>query len=190
MSAVGAERLASLAVAYQEILRQTPCVFEHYDGVADTPGRAAKAWAELTEGYDVDVARLLKTFDANGYDEMVAVTDIPFSSLCEHHMLPFIGKAHVVYIPDGRIVGLSKIPRLVDAFARRLQVQERMTVEIASALEEHLRPVGLLVAVEANHLCATLRGVKKHGVAMKTSVVRGALAAKPEARAEAFALIG
>lgn len=142
------------------------------------------------DGYEVDdIQGLLKTFDSNGYDEMVAVCDMPFNSTCEHHMLPFTGKAHVVYIPNGRIVGLSKIPRLVDAYAHRLQVQERLTVEIAEALVEHLTPVGVMVVLEATHTCATLRGVKKAGTVMRTSVVRGALADKPEARAEALALI-
>jgi GTP cyclohydrolase IA len=175
--------------AYREILGATPGEDCGREGLQETPERAMKAWRELTSGYDVDVAALLKTFDSDGYDEMVAVTQIPFASLCEHHLLPFTGLASVVYIPDGRIVGLSKIPRLVDAFSHRLQVQERMTVQIADALVEHLHPVGVMVVLEATHTCATLRGVKKAGTLMRTSVVRGALSEKPAARAEALALI-
>lgn len=159
------------------------------DGLLETPARAAKAWAELTSGYDADIGSMLKTFDSDGYDEMVAVADIPFASLCEHHMLPFTGKAHVVYIPNGRIVGLSKIPRLVDAFSHRLQVQERLTIEIADALHENLEPVGILVLLEATHMCATLRGVKKSGTVMRTSALRGLIKEDAAARAEALALI-
>jgi GTP cyclohydrolase I len=124
------------------------------EGLLETPERASRAWRELTSGYKVDVKALLKTFDSDGYDEMVVVADIPFASLCEHHLLPFTGKAHVVYIPLGRIIGLSKIPRLVDAFAQRLQVQERMTIQIADALEENLKPFGVMVVLEAVHTCA------------------------------------
>lgn len=181
-----------LVAFYQGILEHTNGGRELVDreGLVETPGRAARAWRELTEGYDVDVRRLLKTFDSDGYDEMVAVADIPFASLCEHHLLPFTGRAHVVYIPVGRIVGLSKIPRVVDAYARRLQVQERLTIQIADALEDHVQPFGVMVVVEATHMCATLRGVKKAGVVMRTSAVRGEIKDNPAARAEALAMIG
>lgn len=178
-----------LTSAYQTILEHTLGPAAKREGTIETPLRAAKAWQELTEGYDVDVAALFKVFDAEGYDEMVAVSGIPFASLCEHHMLPFIGTAHVVYLPTAKIVGLSKIPRVVNAFARRLQNQERLTAQIADALEEHLDPRGVLVMCEAEHSCMQLRGVKSHGV-MRTSVTRGYMRDRPESRAEAFALIG
>lgn len=181
--------LLDIAWAYHSIIASTVGEDTAREGLQETPGRAAKAWLELTSGYGVDVAALLKTFDSDGYDEMVVVGNIPFASLCEHHLLPFTGHAHVVYIPNGRIVGLSKIPRLVDAYSHRLQVQERMTIQIADALQENLDPLGVMVVLEATHMCATLRGVKKAGTVMKTSAIRGALKDKPEARAEALALI-
>ncbi len=174
---------------YSELLVYTEGEDADREGLRETPERAARAWEELTNGYAADVEALLKTFNSDGYDEMVAVAHIPFASLCEHHLLPFVGEAHVVYIPNGRIVGLSKIPRLVDAYSHRLQVQERLTVQIADALETHLHPVGVMVVIEANHTCASLRGVKKAGMMMRTSAVRGALSEQPESRAEALALI-
>lgn len=156
--------------------------------VESTPVRAAKAWDELTAGYSVDPADVLaKSFDSNGYDELVVKAGIPFFSLCEHHLLPFHGHAHVGYLPQGKIVGLSKLSRLVDVFARRLQVQERLTVEVAEALVTHVSP-DVIVVVEAEHLCEQMRGPKTRGVT-KTSVVRGRLRDTPEARAEAFALM-
>lgn len=155
----------------------------------ETPERAAKAWAELTSGYAVDVDGLFKTFDADGYDEMIAVADIPFVSLCEHHMLPFTGHASVVYIPNERIVGLSKIPRLVHAYARRLQVQERLTSQVASAIEKNLDPLGLLVVVEGVHSCMCNRGARSTGT-MRTSVAKGGMRINPATRAEAMALAG
>lgn len=160
-----------------------------YEGVLQTPGRAARALIEMTSGYDVDIPALFTTFERDGYDEMVVVRDIPFVSLCEHHMLPFTGRAHVGYIPDERIVGLSKLARLVDAFARRFQVQERLTAQVADALDEHLRPVGSIVVVEAEHSCMSCRGVRVSGTSAVTSSVRGAIRDKPEARAEAMALL-
>lgn len=160
-----------------------------YEGVRDTPGRAARALLEMTSGYDVDIAGLFRTFEDEGYDEMVVLRDIPFTSLCEHHMLPFTGTAGIGYVPGGRIVGLSKLARVVEAFARRLQVQERMTVQIAEAIEQHLEPKGVIVLVEAEHSCVACRGIRKPGVRAITSVVRGAMATKPEARAEAIALL-
>lgn len=159
------------------------------EGTAETPRRMALSLLELTSGYDADIAGLFKTFDANGYDEMVIVRDIPFASLCEHHVLPFYGKAAIAYIPVGRIVGLSKLARVVDAFARRLQVQERLVNEIADALVEHLEPMGVAVILEAEHLCMSLRGAKTPGSTTITSALRGALFEKPEARAEAMALL-
>lgn len=159
-------------------------------GTKETPARAARAWLDLTAGYAVDVRRLLKCFDAEGHDEMVVVRGIPFYSLCEHHLLPFHGEAHVGYIPDGHIVGLSKVARLVDAYARRLQVQERMTDQIADALCDHVKARGVIVVVKATHLCMSMRGVQKPGALTVTSVVRGILKEDQRARAEAFELIG
>ena len=177
-----------MADAWEQILRS---LGENVDreGLRDTPERAAKALIELTNGYTIEIADLFTTFEKDGYDEMVVVRNIDFTSLCEHHVLPFTGHAHVAYIPDRRIVGLSKIARLVEAFAHRLQVQERLTGQIADALEEHLSPVGVAVVLEATHSCMALRGIKKAGSTMVTSALRGALKDKPEARAEALALL-
>ena len=144
-------------------------------GLLKTPERVARMYTELLAGYHTDPVALLNgaVFDEN-YDEMVMVRDIEFYSLCEHHMLPFIGRAHVAYIPDGKIIGLSKIPRIVDMFARRLQVQERMTRQIADFLDTALHPKGVAVIVEALHLCTMVRGVKKHDPRMTTSAMVGA----------------
>lgn len=160
------------------------------EGTRDTPGRAARAWSELTSGYGVDLTELLTTFKAEGYDEMVVVRNCPVWSLCEHHLLPFHGSAHVAYIPGEQIIGLSKIPRIVDAFARRLQVQERLTSQIADTLDEHLAPKGIMVVIEATHLCMAMRGVGVAGSTTTTSAVRGVLKNKAKARAEALHLIG
>jgi len=143
-------------------------------GTADTPKRVANMYDELLSGYSTDPAQLLNNalFDVE-YDEMVIVKDIEFYSLCEHHMLPFYGKAHVGYLPDKQVVGLSKIPRLVDMFAKRLQVQERMTQQVAALIDELISPRGVGVVVEAHHLCAAMRGVRKPGTMMTTSAVRG-----------------
>lgn len=153
------------------------------EGLIETPRRVVKAFKEMTVGYDTDITNILGvTFDVD-CDEMVVVKDIPFSSLCEHHMLPFTGTATVAYIPGKRVVGLSKIPRLVDAFAKRLQVQERLTNQIADAMVEHLNPLGVGVIIKGHHSCMSLRGVGKSGT-MMTSALRGVMRTKPEARAE------
>jgi GTP cyclohydrolase I len=159
-------------------------------GLDETPPRFARAWRDLTRGYSEDPANILKQFEGESYDELVLKRGIPFHSLCEHHLLPFTGVAHVGYIPNGPIVGLSKLSRLVDAFARRLQVQERITVQVADALDQALKPKGVIVVIEAEHTCVAMRGVEKHDTDMVTSAVRGVLKEKPEARAEALALIG
>ena len=145
------------------------------EGLVRTPGRVARMYEELLSGYRTDPMELMNdaVFDVT-YDEMVLVRDIEFYSLCEHHMLPFIGRAHVAYIPRGKVIGLSKIPRLVDLFARRLQVQERMTRQIADILSELLNPHGVAVVLEAVHLCSMMRGVKKHDARMTTSAMHGA----------------
>ncbi|GAB4525333.1 MAG: GTP cyclohydrolase I FolE [Anaerolineae bacterium] len=143
-------------------------------GLKDTPRRVAKAYDELLSGYRVDPAKLINNaiFDVE-YDDMVIVRDIEFYSLCEHHMLPFLGKAHVAYIPNQKVIGLSKIPRIVDMFARRLQVQERLTRQIADFIQEVLEPKGVAVVMEGVHMCSLMRGVKKHESSMTTSTMIG-----------------
>jgi GTP cyclohydrolase I len=157
------------------------------DGLRDTPKRVRRMYAELTAGYHVDPDRLVNNaiFDVD-YSEMVVVKDIPFYSLCEHHLLPFFGQAAVAYIPEGRVIGLSKIPRIVEMYSRRLQVQERMTKQIADFLMERLQPRGVGVVVEASHLCAVMRGVRKPGTIMTTSHVLGLFRSADRTRAEFF----
>jgi GTP cyclohydrolase IA len=161
------------------------------DGLVATPRRMAAMFDELFSGVETDPATYLTVTFAAEHDEMVMVRDIPFTSLCEHHMVPFIGKAHVAYIPgeDGRITGLSKLARLVDGYARRLQVQERMTTQIADTLEQELEPRGVLVVVEAEHLCMAMRGVRKPGTLTITSAVRGLFRDDPRTRSEAMAFV-
>lgn len=161
-------------------------------GLAETPERVAKAWAFWCSGYDKDPADLLKTFEdgAEGCDEMVVVRDIPFYTHCEHHMAPFFGTATIAYIPDGRIVGLSKLSRLLDLYARRLQVQERLTAQVADALMEHLKPKGVGVVVKARHLCMESRGVCQQGHHTRTSALRGVFKDEPAVRGEFLALDG
>lgn len=144
------------------------------DGLKRTPERVARMYEELLSGYRTDPIAMVNNalFDVE-YDQLVIVRDIEFYSLCEHHMLPFIGRAHVAYVPDGKVIGLSKIPRIVDMFARRLQVQERMTSQVADFLNELLHPKGVAVVMEAFHLCSMMRGVKKHDARMTTSAVHG-----------------
>ncbi len=160
------------------------------DGLQETPERVARAWGELVGGYGRDVELLLGTTFDIAHDEMVLVKDIEVVSLCEHHLLPFTGVAHVAYIPsaDGRVTGLSKLARLVELYARRLQVQERLTTQIADALVEHLGARGVMVVVEAEHTCMTMRGVRKPGSSTVTSAVRGQLR-DAATRAEAMSLI-
>jgi len=155
------------------------------EGLLRTPSRVAKMYAELTAGYRVDPQALINdaifTVD---YDEMVMVKDIEFSSLCEHHMLPFMGRVHIAYIPNGKVIGLSKLPRIVEMFARRLQVQERMTVQIADFVDAALSPFGVAVVAEGVHLCSVMRGVKKPNTKMITSAMRGVFRSDPKTRAE------
>jgi GTP cyclohydrolase IA len=161
------------------------------EGLVRTPLRVAKMYEEMTAGYHVDPVKLINeaVFTVD-YDQMVVVRDIDFASLCEHHMLPFLGKAHVAYIPDGKVVGLSKIPRVVEMFARRLQVQERMTQQIAAFLEDTLHPRGVGVVIEGLHMCMAIRGVKKANARMITSAVRGSFRDNLNTRNEFFAHIG
>lgn len=155
------------------------------EGLKHTPQRISRMYVELLSGYRTDPVNLVNDalFEVR-YDEMVIVRDIEFYSLCEHHLLPFIGRAHVAYIPDGKVLGLSKIPRIVDMFARRLQVQERMTRQIADFLRDLLQPQGVAVVVEAMHMCSMMRGVKKHNARMTTSAMHGAFRANLATRQE------
>jgi GTP cyclohydrolase I len=159
------------------------------DGLLLTPGRVAKAMAFLTKGYEEDPKKILRgaLFDVD-YDEMVIVKDIEMFSLCEHHMLPFFGKVHVAYIPNGKVVGLSKIARLVEVFARRLQVQERMTTQIADAIQEAIAPQGVGVVIEARHLCMMMRGIEKQNSSTVTSAMLGCFRQK-ETRSEFLSLV-
>jgi GTP cyclohydrolase I len=161
------------------------------EGLQGTPARVARMFAEIFGGLHEDPAVHLVTTFAAGHDEMVMVRDIPFHSACEHHLVPFVGKAHVAYIPndDGRITGLSKLARVVDGFARRPQVQERLTSQIADTIEVALQPRGVLVVIEAEHLCMSMRGVRKPGAVTVTSAVRGLFRTSPATRAEAMAFI-
>jgi GTP cyclohydrolase IA len=161
------------------------------DGLAGTPERMHRMYFELTAGYHVDPERLINraVFEVD-YSEMVVVKEIPFYSLCEHHLLPFFGAAHVAYVPDGRVIGLSKIPRIVEMYARRLQVQERMTQQVAEFLMERLEPRGVGVVIEGTHLCAAMRGVRKPGTVMTTAAVLGLFRRSDKTRAEFFAHLG
>lgn len=155
------------------------------EGLLRTPGRVAKMYAELTAGYQIDLDALINdaifTVD---YDEMVLVKDIDFYSLCEHHLLPFYGRVHVAYIPQGKVIGLSKIPRIVEMYARRLQIQERMTAQIADCIDAALQPQGVAVVVEGVHMCSVMRGVKKANAKMITSAMRSVFRTDPKTRAE------
>ena len=155
------------------------------EGLINTPHRVSRTYAELLSGYSADPEEIINgaLFNIN-YDEMVLVRDIEFYSLCEHHMLPFIGRAHVAYLPKGKVIGLSKIPRIVDMYARRLQVQERMTRQIADLIQQTLEPQGVAVVVEAMHMCSMMRGVKKHDARMTTSAMHGAFRANLATRQE------
>jgi GTP cyclohydrolase I len=159
------------------------------EGLLKTPNRVARAYAELIAGLQEDPKRHLKTVFTEEYDEIVLLRDIEFHSICEHHLLPFTGVAHVAYLPNGKVVGLSKLARLVDGYARRPQVQERLTVQIADALMEELSPAGAACVIEATHTCMTIRGAKKHGSTMVTSALRGIFKDNPASRAEMLALI-
>ena len=176
--------LGDVETAVQTILRAVGEDPER-EGLKRTPQRIARMYAELLSGYQMDPAKLVNDalFDVK-YDEMVIVRDIEFYSLCEHHMLPFIGRVHVAYIPDGKVLGLSKIPRIVDLYARRLQVQERMTRQIADFIRDVLHPQGVGVVVEALHLCMSMRGVQKHNARLTTSAMHGAFRANAPTRQE------
>ncbi|MGE0650553.1 MAG: GTP cyclohydrolase I FolE [Alphaproteobacteria bacterium] len=162
------------------------------EGLVGTPDRVVRAWEEFFGGYDEDPTEILaRTFEEiGGYDEMVMLKDIRFESHCEHHLLPIIGKAHIAYLPDKRVVGISKLARLVEAYAKRLQIQEKMTAEIAAAIDEVLQPKGVAVVVEAAHQCMTTRGVHKPGTTMVTSRMLGGFRTDQKTRREFLAMIG
>ncbi len=160
------------------------------EGLVRTPERVEKAFRFLTSGYKVDVEEILSTSVFNEkYDEMVLVKDVDLYSLCEHHLLPFFGKCHVAYIPDGKIIGLSKIPRIIEAFSRRLQVQERLTTQISSAIDDTIRPKGVAVVIEAFHLCMRMRGVEEQNAYAITSSMRGIFRQDERTRQEFLHLI-
>lgn len=159
------------------------------EGLRETPSRVARMYAEMFSGLRVDPRSFLKRTFTQKYDEMVLIRDIAFESMCEHHLLPFHGKAHIAYIPAGKVVGLSKIPRAIDALARRPQIQEQMTEELADLLMEELEARGVAVILEASHACVSIRGVRKTGSVMTTSAMRGVFINNPSTRAEFLALI-
>lgn len=187
-------RRASEAWDIKKAIRQ---LFEHVgddgmrEGLEDTPDRFLKAMQFYCSGYAQNPADVFKTFEdgAEKYDEMVVLRNISIFSTCEHHLAPFFGVAHVAYIPDKRVIGLSKLPRLIEIFARRLQVQERLTREIADSIETHLQPLGAGVVLQCRHLCMECRGVQKSNVETTTSALRGAIKDKPAARAEFLSFI-
>lgn len=160
------------------------------EGLVETPARVARMYEEIFAGLEDDPKRHLKLFDEKGNDEMVIVRDIPMYSMCEHHLVPFMGKAHIAYIPsDGKVIGLSKLARIVDTFARRPQLQERLTAQIADFLYEELSPMGVAVVIEAEHLCMTMRGARASGSQTRTSALRGVMRSDARTRAEAMSLL-
>lgn len=183
----GQEKIAGSVFTILENIGENP----KRQGLLKTPERVAKAYSYLTEGYELDAAEVLRSamFDED-YSQMVIVKEIELYSLCEHHMLPFFGKAHVAYIPNGKIVGLSKIPRVVDVFSRRLQVQERLTLEIRDCIQNTLEPLGVAVVIEASHLCMQMRGVSKQNSVTTTSAFSGEFLNNDKTRKEFINLIG
>ncbi len=161
------------------------------EGLLDTPRRVIKSYGDLFIGYTLNARDVLSTTfeEVGGYDEMIVLRDIEFTSHCEHHILPFTGRAHIAYIPTDKVVGLSKLARLVDVYAKRLQIQEKMTAEIAKSLNEVLKPKGVAVVIEATHMCMTMRGVRKPGSIMQTSHLTGLFKSDPRTRQEFFSLL-
>jgi len=180
--------LARIEKAAREILLAIGEDIER-EGLVNTPRRIARMYAELLAGDREDPKMHVKSIFNENYDEIVLLRDIPFYSVCEHHLMPFIGTAHVAYLPDGVVLGVSKLARIVDCFARRLQVQERLTDQIADFLMKHLKPKGVAVVLEASHSCMTIRGIKKPGSVMVTSSLRGTLRKDPRSRNEIMTLI-
>ncbi len=161
----------------------------HREGLRGTPGRVARMYSELLDGMRQDPSEHLKSIFHEKYDEIVLLRDIPFYSVCEHHLMPFIGKAHVAYLPAGQVLGVSKLARVVDSFARRLQLQERLTEQIADFLMKNLKPQGVTVVIEASHSCMTIRGIQKPGAVMVTSALRGIFKSDPRSRSEVMTLL-
>lgn len=160
------------------------------EGLVETPRRVANMYGEIFAGLQEDPTQHLKVFQETSHEEMVTVRDIPLYSMCEHHLLPFTGVAHVAYIPrDGKVIGLSKLARIVNSYARRPQLQERLTSQVADFLEEHLHPLGVAVIIEAEHLCMTMRGARAAGAKTQTSALRGVMKSDPRTRAEALSLL-
>ena len=186
VKAVDLDRIASGVRLILEGIGEDP----NREGLRDTPKRVAEMYAELTAGMREDPSQHIVPLSGNKHDEMVIVKDITIASLCEHHLAPFVGKCHIAYIPkNGNILGVSKLARLAEAFARRLQLQEQLTSQIANTLYEELKPLGVMVVIEAEHTCMTLRGVKKSGAQTVTSAVLGGFRKDPRTRAEAMSLI-
>ncbi|MCZ6682453.1 MAG: GTP cyclohydrolase I FolE [Planctomycetota bacterium] len=179
---------ARIAAAVREILIAIGEDPER-EGLQRTPGRVARMYEEMFVGLRTDPSRHLRTFFTENYDEMVVLRDVPFCSVCEHHLMPFEGRTHIAYLPDGRVVGLSKLARVVEDFARRPQVQERLTTQIADTLVNELRAKGVAVVMEATHTCMTCRGVRKPGSVMVTSAVRGVCRTNSATRAEIMSLL-
>ena len=159
------------------------------EGLGGTPKRVANMYAELLAGMHEDPKEHVTSVFHEGYDEIVLLRDVPFYSVCEHHMMPFIGKIHIAYLPDGKVLGVSKLARIVDCFARRLQVQERLTSQVADFLMDNLKPKGAAVVIEASHSCMTIRGIKKPGSVMVTSALRGIFIRDPRSRSEVLGLM-
>jgi GTP cyclohydrolase I len=179
------KRIEKAVVEILEAVGENP----QREGLKETPARVARMYAELLEGMRHDPSEHLTSIFHEEYDEIVLLRDVPFYSVCEHHLMPFIGKAHLAYLPDGKVLGVSKLARLVDAFARQLQVQERLTAQIADFLMENLKPKGVAVVLEASHSCMTIRGIKKPGAQMVTSALRGIFKKDPRSRSEVLTLM-
>lgn len=159
------------------------------EGLLETPARVVRSWQELFSGYGQNPADVLKVFEDGACDEMVILQGVSFTSFCEHHLLPFFGVAHIAYLPAKRVIGLSKLARILDIYARRLQIQERLTTQVTTALDEHLQPLGSACVIEATHLCMSCRGAQKPGSRMLTSSLTGSFRSDPSVRAEFFGLI-
>ena len=186
MTVIDQARIEKAVLEIIEALGEDP----EREGLLETPQRVAKFYAEVFEGLHRDPGDVVDAFfGEEHYQEIVMVREIPFYSMCEHHFVPFHGEAHVAYMPRGRVTGLSKLARLVDGFARRPPMQERLTAQVADALNERLDPLGVLVVVEAEHLCMSMRGVRKPGATTVTSAVRGVMESQPATRAEAMSLL-
>lgn len=186
MAVIDTARIEKAVLEIIEALGEDP----DREGLVETPARVARFYAEVFDGLDSDPGAILDvSFGDEHYQEIVMVREIPFYSMCEHHFVPFHGEAHVAYLPRGRVTGLSKLARIVEAYARRPQMQERLTAQVADALESKLNPLGVLVVVEAEHLCMSMRGVKKPGAKTVTSAVRGIMETNAATRAEAMSLL-